>query len=239
MNMIKHSKLSTYTIKKIIHCFCIDIDATKTSELLTLNRHTINRYYHLFRRSIYLHQTLELDKLLGDVELDESYFGGKRIRGFHGKLKRGRGTLKQPVFGIFKRDGLNGKEKIYTEIIPDCKRSTLLPIIQGKVDVHSIIHTDGWRGYDGLVSVGYNKHFRVNHSKNEFALKGEDGATVTVNGIESFWSFTKRRLAKFNGSKVYFELHLKECEWRWGKSTPELVDELTKIIKHTDTNYLA
>jgi transposase-like protein len=135
---------------------------------------------------------------MGDVELDESYFGAKRVRGFHGKLKRGRGTLKQPVFGIFKRENILGREVVYTEIVPDCKKKTLQAIIKGKVDISSTITTDGWRGYDGLVDTGYNKHFRVNHSKNEFALKGENGATVTVNGIESFWSFTKRRLAKFN-----------------------------------------
>jgi len=49
------------------------------------------------------------------VEVDESYFGAKRHRGYHGKLKRGRGrgTLKQPVFGVFERDG-----RVYTEIVP-------------------------------------------------------------------------------------------------------------------------
>jgi len=54
---------------------------------------------------------------------------------------------------------------------------------------------------------------------------------VHVNGIESFWSFTKRRLAKFNGTKVNFEIHLKESEWRWKKSTDELENELSKLIK--------
>jgi transposase-like protein len=176
---------------------------------------------------------------MGDVELDESYFGAKRVRGFHGKLKRGRGTLKQPVFGIFKRENILGREVVYTEIVPDCKKKTLQAIIKGKVDISSTITTDGWRGYDGLVDTGYNKHFRVNHSKNEFALKGENGATVTVNGIESFWSFTKRRLAKFNGYTKYFELHLKECEWRWGKSTPELVDELKQILNNFNNGFLA
>jgi transposase len=44
--------------------------------------------------------------------------------------------------------------------------------------------TDGWRGYDELVDVGYDKHFRVNHGKNEFALEGD----IHINGIESFWS---------------------------------------------------
>jgi transposase len=224
--MIKRKRLSNYTVKKIIKHFCIDIDATKTSKILGFNRGTINKYFHLFRSSIYWYQNLQFEKFVGHVELDESYFGVKRKRGFHGKLKRGRGTLKQPVFGVFKRDG-----KVYTEIIPDCKKATLLPIIQGKVDIKSIMYTDSWKAYDGLVAVGYDKHYRVNHGKNEFALKGEDGATVTVNGIESFWSFTKRRLAKFNGSKVYFELHLKESEWRWKRNELDLEKELWDILK--------
>jgi hypothetical protein len=119
MNMIKYSKLSNYTIKQIIKHFCIDIDATKTSKLLDLNRHTINKHFLLFRKAIYLHQCLELDNIIGDVELDESYFGARRIRGYHGKLKRGRGTNKQPVFGIFKRNNLAGREVVYTEIVTD------------------------------------------------------------------------------------------------------------------------
>ena len=230
--MIKYSKLSTYTIKKIIKCFCVDIEASKTAELLEINRNTINRYYRLFREEIYEYQTLQLEKMLGDVELDESYFGASRPRGRTGKLKRGRGTLKQPVFGVFKRDDMLGKSRVYTQIIPDAKKKTLQAIIRDKVDISSHIHTDGWPGYDGLVDVGYNKHYRVNHSKNEFALKGEYGAEVTVNGIESFWSYTKRRLNKFNGTKKHFELHLKESEWRWSKTTEELIDELTNILKH-------
>jgi transposase len=69
--------------------FCVDVDATKTALLTGLNRNTINRYFRLFREAVYLHQSFKLDKLIGEVELDESYFGGKRIRGYHGKLKRG------------------------------------------------------------------------------------------------------------------------------------------------------
>jgi|SRR6476469_6659879 len=220
--MIKWSKLSNYQLKKIIQCFCLDIDATKTSLLLGFNRKTINRYFLIFRQAIFWYQCLEFEKLLGKVELDESYFGAKRLRGYHGKLKRGRGTLKQPVFGIFKRNG-----RVYTEIVPDVKKKTLVPIILGKVNLRSIVYTDKWRGYDGLVSVGYDKHFRVNHGKNEFALEGE----VTINGIESFWSFTKRRLAKFNGSKINFHLHLKECEWRWKRNVIDLEKNLRNILK--------
>ena len=89
------------------------------------------------------------------------------------------------------------------------------------------MNTDGWRSYDGLVDVGYDKHYRVNHSKDEFSdLHGHH-----VNGIESFWSFTKRRLAMFNGvRKTHFELFLKECEWRYNRSHDELEAELKQLL---------
>ena len=212
-----NNKLSKYNVKKIIECFCIDIEASKTALLLKINRNTINRYYGLFRSSIFEYQTQKFQKIIGVVELDESYFGPKRARGV--PTKRGRGTHKQPVFGIFERDGC-----VYTEIIPNCKKRILLPIIVGKVDSKSIINTDGWRGYDGLVDVGYDKHFCINHDK-EFS-----NSKTHINGIESFWSFTKRRLSKFNGYKTNFHLHLKECEWRWNKNSNDLFKELNKLF---------
>ena len=216
-----NSKLSPYKLKKIIQCFCIDIDATKTALLLDLNRNTINRWYGIFRQEIYQYQVNQKNLLYGSVEVDESYFGAKRQRGYHGKLKRGRGTLKQPVFGIFERQG-----RVYTEIVPDCKKKTLQGVILGKVELDSVIYSDGWRGYNGLVDVGYAKHFRVNHGNNEFAH-----GHCHINGIESFWSFTKRRLAKFNGVTANFELHLKECEWRWNQSSDDLQRHLWGLIK--------
>ena len=223
--MLKDGKISWYRVKKIIECFCLDITASKTALLLGLNRNTINHYYKKFRLAIYAHQYQEFKKMFREVELDESYFGAKRKRGFAGKLKRGRGTLKQPVFGILKRNG-----KVYTEIIPDCKKDTLSLIIKGKIDKSAVIYSDGWRGYDGLVDIGYDKHFRVNHGDSEFSK----GQGVHINGIENFWSFTKRRLAKFNGVKKNFDLHLKECEWRYGKEYDILKKELEIIIKKYD-----
>jgi len=220
--MLKYSKLSDYKIKKIMTHFCVDIPATKAALLLNMNRNTVTRFFKLFREAICYHQENEFKKFVGEIELDESYFGARRKRGFKGKLKRGRGTQKQPVFGILVRNG-----KVYTEIIPNCKKKTLHDIIKGKVDLESLMFTDGWRGYNGLVDVGYQKHYRVNHGKNEFS-KG-DGKHI--NGIENFWSFTKRRLNKFNGVKKYFILHLKDCEWRYGKEKKQLEKELIKIFK--------
>jgi transposase-like protein len=225
--MINNKPLSNYKIKKIMEAFCVDIPALHASFLLKINRNSINKYYNIFREIIFDYQTAEKNKFCGEIELDESYFGAKRVKGFAGKLKRGRGTLKQPVFGIFERNG-----QVYTEIVPNCTKRTLQSIILGKISIESVINTDGWRGYNGLVDVGYDKHFRVNHGKNEFSNKNG----VHVNGIESFWSFTKRRLAKFNGVKQNFELHLKESEWRWSKNTKMLINELNSMYKNYKKN---
>jgi len=219
--MKNNRPLSAYKVKKIMRLFCIDVTATQAAEILGINRNTINRYYQGFRKAIHAHRTTEREMLYGVVEVDESFFGPNRIRGRPGPRKRGRGTLKQPVFGIFEREG-----RVYTEIVPDCSAKTLQKAIRGHVSSESVVHTDGWRGYDGLVDVGFDKHLRINKSQS-FAAHG-----VHINGIESFWSFVKRRLSKFNGVKKNFDLHLKECEWRWAKKTDDLFRQLAIIAKN-------
>ena len=85
-----------------------------------------------------------------------------------------------------------------------------MPIVKGQVLSDSTVYTDGWKSYDGLVLDGY-KHHRIHHHQNQFA-RGKNH----VNGIESFWSFTKLRLSKLRGIRAnYFILHLKESEWRF------------------------
>ena len=202
-------------------CFCSDIDATKTAEILGLNRKTINHYFRIFREVIFEKQQQDLSLFFGEIELDEAYFGAKRLRGVNMPQKRGRGTWKQAVFGVFERDG-----RVYTELIPNAKSETLRKVIRGKLSLESILFTDGWRGYSGLLDMGFEKHFRIDKSK---SFSNQNG--VHINGIESFWSFTKRRLAKFNGVKSTFILHLKECEFRWKKNTEEMEKELWKLLK--------
>ena len=214
-----NKQISTFKKRKIISCFCLDLTATQVSKLLGLNRNTINRYFNIFRENIYTYQLSEKKKFVCIIEVDESYFGARRVRGI--STKRGRGSHKQPVFGVYERDG-----RVYTEIIPNCSLRTLRKVIQGKIDLKNTIYSDSWKGYSGLVDVGYDKHYRVNHSLDEFSRNG-----VHINGIESFWAFTKRRLIKFNGVKKNFHLHLKECEWRWRKTHQELKENLFKLLK--------
>ncbi len=135
--------------------------------------------------------------LKGAVEVDESDFGARRVRG-----KRGRGPTrgqcaygKTIVFGLLKRQGpTRGQCKVYTKIVQTALKPRCKALSGGHVPPATLIHSDGWRGYDGLVDIDFDKHFRVNHGENEFA-NGERH----INGIESFWSYAKRRLAKFNG----------------------------------------
>jgi len=195
------SHITESKFRRILRYFSSDFDASQCAKLTKLTRKTINRLYHKFRVRIYQIEENQSDKIHGEIEIDESYFGARRVRG-----KRGRGAKgKVPVVGLLKRNG-----KVFTQIIENCKRRELMPVIKGKVLEESTIYTDGWKSYDGLVLNGY-KHYRIHHHKNEFA-RGKNH----VNGIESFWSYTKRRLLKFNGiRKDKFLLHLKESQFRW------------------------
>ena len=219
--MLKWSKLSEYKIRKAVECFSLDLTAAQTAALLKLNRKTVNALYQRFRLLITWQRMNQRRAFGGVVEVDESYFGPSRIRGRALPRLRGRGTLKQPVFGIFERQG-----EVYTEIIQDCSQVTLRAVIRGRIDPASIVCSDGWPGYDGLVDVGYDKHIRINKQKS--FTRGR----AHINGIEAFWSFTKRRLAKFNGVKVNFPLHLKECEWRYNKPASFLAKNLLTLIKN-------
>ena len=189
---------------------------------MNINRNTVNNYYNNIRQLIYHHQVHQMKRCVdGEIEVDESYFGPRRIKGR--SSKRGRGTsFKKVVFGIYERKG-----RVFTRIIPNCRRRTLHAVMKGKIDINSTIYSDSWRGYNGLVDVGYDKHLRINHTKDEFSNK----RGTHINGIESFWSFCKRRLTKFNGVKKNFPLHLKECEWRWNKPPSILYQELLQIVK--------
>ena len=197
------SHISERKFRQILKLFCKDYTAFAVSDSTGISRITINKLYALFRKRIL--STINNDLLNNEVEIDESYFGARRVRG-----KRGRGAKgKTPVVGLLKRKG-----RVYTQIIPNCSRRELMPIIKGKILTDTTIYTDGWRSYDSLVLNGY-KHYRILHHENEFA-RGKNH----VNGIESFWSYTKRRLNKFNGiRKTKFPLHLKESEYRWNIRT--------------------
>ena len=210
------SHISEKKFREVLRYFCEDIDATKTASFTNIQRKTINLLFGKIRKQIYTLCQIE-EKFSGEVEVDESYFGARRVRG-----KRGRGARgKTPVVGLLKRGG-----KVFTKIIQNCTRRELMPVIKGQIIEKSTVYTDGWKSYDGLVLNGY-RHYRIFHHENEFA-RGKNH----VNGIESFWSFTKRRLSKFNGiKKENFLVHLKESEYRWNYRGQNLYHDLLQKFR--------
>ena len=211
------SRISEAKIRQLVKLFTVDLDASQIAELSGLNRNTVNRYLAAIRERIAKYCETE-SPVKGEVEVDESYFGARRVKGV-----RGRGAYgKTIVFGLFKRNG-----RVYTEIVPDCSKLTLQGIIRGRVELESVIHSDGWRGYDGLVDIGYQKHFRVEHGANEFANKHSH-----INGIESFWGFAKTRMIRFRGIRKHtFYFHLKESEFRFNYRHKDIYKLILKMLR--------
>ncbi len=214
---IREARISERKFRELVTMFCADVAALTASRLTLVNRKTSQRVYALLRKRVVEIAKEEARPFTGEVEIDESYFGPRRVRG-----RRGRGAAgKTPVIGLLKRGG-----KVFTSVVVNCSRAALEPIIKGQVLSKSTVYTDGWLGYDGLLLSGY-KHHRIYHHENEFA-RGKNH----VNGIESFWSFAKFRFTKLRGvRKEFFLLHLKESEWRWNHRRDNLSSVLLKNLR--------
>ena len=150
---MRKSRLSSYKQDKLVELFIAGSTARTAAQLVSVNKTTASYYFHRLR--LLIHENSEhLEMFTGEVEVDESYFGGSC------KGKRGRGAGgKVPVFGLLKRNS-----KVYTVIIPNAKSDTLLPIIREKVKPDSIVYTDTFRSYNAL-DISEFKHYRINHSK--------------------------------------------------------------------------
>ena len=214
---VYRAHISEVKFRKVLKLFCADVPALTTGGLVGLSVQGTQRLYARLRLRVLALAQEEARPFAGEVEIDESYFGARRVRG-----KRGRGASgKTPVIGLLKRGG-----KVFTEIVANCSKQALMPIIRGQVLSAATICTDGWKSYDGLVLGGY-KHHRIHHHANQFA-RGKNH----VNGIESFWSFTKLRLAKLRGIRpAYFPIHLKESEWRSNHRHDNLYRFLLKNLR--------
>ena len=223
----KRSRISEKKFREIIRLFVADLTASQIILLVKVNRNTVNGILKKLRQRIV--EICEKESVFekGEVEMDESYFGAKRIRGL-----RGRGAYgKTIVFGLKQREG-----KVYTQVIKNCSRRVILPLISRKIATSTTVFTDGFKTYDGLVNMGYKKHYRVQHGKNEFA-KRTGKIRNHINGIENFWGVAKVRLSKFRGmNKETFYLHLKECEFRFNNRDKNMYKLLLNILRKHPLN---
>jgi len=201
---ISHCKLSLKTQKRLVEFFVLEVTARSAAQVLDIHPNSAALFYRKLREIIAV-KIVDEQPFYGEIEVDESYFGG------HRKGKRGRGAAgKIPVFGLLKRGG-----KVYAAVVPNTKGATLKAIITNKIQPDSIVYTDSYRSYN-VLDVSEFKHFRINHSK-LFADKHNH-----INGIENFWNQAKRVLRKYNGiPKKNFNLFLQECVFRFNYGTPK------------------
>ncbi len=183
----------------------------------SVSYHKVTRVYEQLRRMIFHQCELEGKDFSGEIEMDESYFGGRK----KGTISRGRkaGT-KSVVFGLLERKG-----RVYTKVVTDCTAYTLLQIIKAKTKKGSVYYTDKFKSYNSLSQ--YGKHLTVNHSKEYVSSRHHHH----INGIEGFWSYAKHKLYNYRGvSKSNFPLYLKEMEFRYNHRKENLLSRLKVLF---------
>jgi len=142
----RRSRISAKKFRQLLRLFALDLTATDTAQLTGLTRKSVTMIFLNIRERIAQECERASPLSSGEVKVDESYFGARRVRG-----KRGRGAGGKTIaFGLLKRDG-----RVYTEIVPDCKKATLQAIIRGRVAAEAVINSDGfarlrWSGRHGL-----------------------------------------------------------------------------------------
>lgn len=201
----------------LVKLFELDVSSHRIARELELSYPTALKATHLMRLAIVAHAE-DFVEFAGEVELDESYFGGKR------KGQRGRGAAgKVPVFGILERAG-----RVKVEVVKDVSAQTLLDATIKTVRRGSLVYTDQFKGYNALMLCGY-QHLKVHHGKG--AKHHFSRGQVYINGLEGFWSYAKERLIKHHGvSPERFPLYLKEMEFRYNHRSEKLFPILVQYL---------
>lgn len=157
--------------------------------------------------------------ICGEVEIDETYIGGKSPTHTGGRSIKN----KTPVLGIAQRDGIMSAQKV-----KDCKASTIIPIVKERVLPFSMVYTDEFVTYTKLRDNHYF-HKSVNHESKQY-VKGR----VHTNNLEGFWGNLKRGISGVyhSVSKKYLQTYIDEYVFRYnhrGDTQPMFLTILGKI----------
>jgi len=220
-------KLTREEWRRVLHLFLLGLSSNKITEETGLQKKRVLRALTKAR------EVMARDvpaPFAGTVEIDETYVGGlhrnRRRKVRKNKAKRGRGTLKTPVFGILCRGGF-----VWAQVVPDTTAVTLLPLLEGQVKKGSTVCSDTWGPYTGVAYRGY-VHRLVAHGDGQYA----DAAGNHINGLEGFWGYLKRQLAAKGGiRKERLPLYLAEYVWKYNhRKTPTKTQEnaLVKLLEN-------
>lgn len=207
------ANISNKTLKQIISEFLLEHSTNVILGRVDISKYKLLKILTLLR----IEMTKDVPEIFeGIVEVDETYLGGqwknkrlnvkKRAKVREKISRRGRGTTKQPAFGILCRNGT-----VWAELVDNVEKEDLQPRIEKQVKRGSTVCSDTWRGYTGIAQRGY-VHRLVNHSQNEYSdMRGNH-----INGLEGFWGYLKRKLSAKGGiRKEKLHLYLGEYVWRY------------------------
>jgi len=225
-----NKEIDKFLIRKVVSEFILGHSTDVILSRVHISKYRLLKILTLLR----IVMTKDIPEVFeGIVEVDETYMGGQwknkrkaeKIR--LGKSKRGRGTFKQPVFGILCRQG-----KVWAEVVSGVEANDLQPRIEKQVKKGSTVCSDSWRGYTGIAAKGY-VHRLVKHEKYEYS----DGKGNHINGLEGFWGYLKRKLAAKGGiRRKKLPIFLGEYIWRYNHRNLSLKEQENKLFKLYFTN---
>ncbi|MGC9065662.1 MAG: IS1595 family transposase [Candidatus Ratteibacteria bacterium] len=177
---------------------------------------TIKKFFRVIRKLLSIAEECS-EPFTGEIECDETMFGGKR------KGKRGWGAGgKFLILGILQRDG-----KVRTFPVKGRSAQRLIPVISKVTKPGSLYYTDDWHAYASLGLRG--NHVVVRKEK------GRPKGRNHLNGIEGFWSYAKNWLYQYRGvPKKFFHFYLGEISFRFNHRHEDLFPTILKILKQTE-----
>lgn len=206
----KHQiRISFKILRQLVSEFILEHSTNTILDRVNVSKYKLLKILTLAR----IEMTRDVPEVFeGIVEVDETYLGGQwknkrlSVKKRQRQSKKGRGTTKQPVFGILCRSG-----QVWAELINSVEAEDLQPRIERQVRKGSTVCSDTWRGYTGIAAKGY-VHRMVKHGQNEYSDKKGNH----INGLEGFWGYLKRKLSAKGGiRKNKLHLYLGEYVWRY------------------------
>jgi transposase-like protein len=210
--------------EKCIKIFLRERACLRISDETGINHCRVAKMIQLLRECMFQD---DLQKFSGPVELDETYIGGqrknKRLHIRRIKSKRGHGTEKLPILGIFDRH----TGQVYVQIMPiKLNINFIFHFAKKQLKKGIKIYTDGYKMYRGFTKEGFI-HEYVDHDGGEY-VRGE----IHTNNIEGFWGILKRKLSCVGGMRrKYLYLFVAEIAWKFNHRKDSLQKQEQLLLK--------
>jgi len=161
----------------------------------------------------------------GDVEVDETYIGGKS-KSMHAKARKTGAQYrnKATVMGVLKRDG-----ELRAEHLPSATKANIQKVVRDNVSPNARLITDRAQQYKSLK--GEYNHHSVNHHLGEYVRDD-----IHTNSIESVWGLFKKQI---NGthhwiSKKHLQAYINEMTWRFNRRNQEEGERVNSLLKYVE-----